>query len=221
MKQNDNDLNILFEDNHLLIVEKPPGLPTQPSKEHSDSLETRLKAYIKETYKKPGEVFLHAIHRLDRCTSGLVLFAKTSKALKRLQEMQKLRKIEKKYLAVIPRGLYPKQGKLSHFLLHSNFKASIVPPSTQGAKKAELLYEITKENEEVSLLLITLLTGRYHQIRAQLSHLGFPIIGDAKYKSNRPFQKNSIALHSCQLSFIHPVTKKEIALYCPLTTFHL
>jgi 23S rRNA pseudouridine1911/1915/1917 synthase len=202
---------ILYEDNHLLALEKPSGLATQPTPSDENSLETQAKAMIKVRDQKKGGVFLHAIHRLDKATSGIVLFAKTQKALSRLMQAFKENSCEKEYLALVYGA--PSQGILQDFLLHGDHQAHIVPPTHLGAKEAVLTITSVEPFqlqglENISLLTIQLQTGRYHQIRAQLAHHGFPIIGDAKYGSIFSFPKG-IALHHSRLSFPHP-TRGEI-----------
>lgn len=204
-------LEILFEDNHLIAVVKPGGLPTQPTPDSENSLETLVKAYIKEKYQKPGAVFLHAIHRLDKAASGIVLFARTSKALSRMNEEMRDGAIQKEYTALVAGHLKQKSATLENYLLHGEHRAIVVPKSHSDGKKSLLLYDVLKETKDQSLLRIELYTGRYHQIRAQLSHLGHPIVGDKKYGSTLPFHPG-IALHASKLAFNHPVTKEKIVL---------
>ncbi|MDX8430693.1 MAG: RluA family pseudouridine synthase [Candidatus Algichlamydia australiensis] len=203
MKSLDSE-EILYLDNHLLVVNKPAGLLTQPSPTASDSLEERAKAYIKKRFAKPGAVFLHAVHRLDRAVSGIVLFARTSKALSRLQEQQRERKIKKIYYALVDQTPTEKKGKLEHKLSHGSFKAVV----KDGGKEAVLFYEVIGKN----LLRIELVTGRYHQIRAQLSAIGSPIVGDQKYGSTKTFHSEAIALHHGEMIFSHPTTKEKLSI---------
>lgn len=205
--------NILFEDNHLLAVVKPPMCPTQPTPTGEKSLEDMAKAYIKEKYQKPGNVFLHAVHRLDKAASGIVLFAKTSKALSRLQEMMREYTIEKEYLALVEGALKKKSGTLEHLLLHGDHRALVHP----DGKKSVLHYEVIEEGNNSSLLRIQLITGRYHQIRAQLAHIGHPIIGDSKYGSHVPFQHGICLFHN-KMQFLHPVTKEKTIIDLPAPT---
>lgn len=198
MKHLDN-ANIIYSDNHLLIVEKPVEIPTQPD------LTELAKAWIKKKYNKPGNVYLHPIHRLDRVVSGLVLFARTSKALSRLQEMMRERKIEKIYHALVEGDLPEEEGRLVHHLIHGSFRAEV---SKEG-KEAILDYRILKHEKDATLLEIHLVTGRYHQIRAQLSNIGCPILGDEKYGSKKKWPKG-IALHHSEMRFEHPVTKDSL-----------
>lgn len=196
--------SVLYLDNHLLIVNKPAGLLTQPTDISTDSLEERAKAYIKERFEKPGAVYLHAVHRLDKPVSGIVLFARTSKALARLQEQQRNREIRKVYFALVEQEPKEKSGELRHQLLHGSHKAEVC----ESGKEAILRYEVVGKN----LLRIELVTGRYHQIRAQLAAIGSPIVGDKKYGSQKSCKGGQIALHHGQMVFVHPTTKKEISI---------
>jgi len=203
----------LYEDNHIIVVKKPANLLTQPDPEHEHiSLEDKVKEYLKKKYEKKGNVFLHAIHRLDKEVSGLVLFAKSSKALSRLNEEMKKKEIERKYLALVEGKFERKKETLKHYLLHVHHVSEVAEKSNKNAKLAILDYEVLKEKKldgkTVSLVSITLETGRYHQIRSQFSIIHHPIVGDSKYGSS--IQSSSIWLHGYYLSFIHPVTKKEM-----------
>lgn len=212
MKCSDNvpSLDIIYEDNHLLIIEKPSNMLTQPDMSDSPSLEELAKKYLKEKYKKQGNIFLHAVHRLDKHVSGLVIFAKTSKALSRMNEQMRNRKITKKYRAKVE-GIFPlKKGKLVNHLLHSSHKARVVSEENKKAKKGELIFEVVKKLDDSTVLEIELISGRYHQIRAQLAHLGHPIWGDKKYNSIR--NSDAICLHCFLLEFFHPISKDKILL---------
>lgn len=193
--------NVVYSDNHLLVVEKPAEMATQPD------LTELAKAWVKKKYNKPGNVYLHPVHRLDKAVSGLVLFARTSKALSRLQEMMRERRIKKTYHALVEGKLSEDQGKLVHHLIHGSFRAEV---SKEG-KESILEYRVLKHQQGVSLLEINLITGRYHQIRAQLSAIGHPVLGDEKYGSKRSWPKG-IALHHSELEFEHPVTKESLVL---------
>lgn len=205
-------IEIIFEDNHLLVVNKPAGLLTQPSGTEQDSLEAQAKAYIKEKYQKPGNVFLEAVHRLDKPVSGIVVFAKTSKALSRLNESLRSKQAKKIYHAWVEGIPKQKEATLEHYLVHDDFIATIVSKEHPEAKLARLSYKLLESKENSSLLEITLETGRYHQIRAQLAAIGHPIVGDAKYgsKTNRP----EIALTHVQLEIVHPVTGQLLIFAC-------
>lgn len=192
-------MRFLYEDNHLLIALKPAGLPTQP-----EYIE-RLKKILKEKYHKSGNVFLEPIHRLDKPVSGLVLCAKTSKALSRLQAMMRERKIQKRYVALLTGQLPAAEGELEHFLIHDSHYARVVPPTHPEAKQALLRYRLLETKQEKKLVEIELLTGRYHQIRAQFAAIGCPIVGDTKYGSQLSWNEG-IALHHSRLQLTHPVT---------------
>ena len=191
----------IYSDNHLLVIEKPAEIPTQPD------FTEMAKAWVKKKYNKPGNVFLHPIHRLDRVVSGLVLFARTSKALSRLQEMMRDRKIEKIYHALVEGDLPEEEGRLVHHLLHGSFRAEV----SKNGKEAILDYKVLRHEKNATLLEINLLTGRYHQIRAQLGDIGCPVLGDEKYGSKRKWP-HGIALHHSEMRFEHPVTKESLVL---------
>ncbi len=194
-------MEVIFVDNHILVVSKPAGLSTQ-THGHMPSLEEEAKQWIKKKYNKPGAVFLQPIHRLDKSVSGLVLFARTSKALTRLQEQMRTLQIKKTYFAYVEGIPEPKEAALEHFLIHDAFRARISPEG----KSARLSYRTLSTENNTSFLEIELHTGRYHQIRAQLAAIGHPILGDAKYGSTRTHHPG-IALHHGLLEFLHPVLK--------------
>ena len=177
-----------------------------------------IKNFIKVRDQKPGNVFLGLVHRIDRPTSGLVIYAKTSKALSRLTQMVKNREIKKTYWAVVPKVEIPKNQRLINYLQKNekNNKATVFPKATEGAKEAILNYEIIKVLDNFQLLEVDLETGRHHQIRAQLSRIGVPIKGDLKYGSARSNPDGGIHLHARQLEFIHPVTKENIKITAPV-----
>jgi 23S rRNA pseudouridine1911/1915/1917 synthase len=211
MKHLDKDLSpdIIYLDNHILVVEKPGGLLTQADDTGALSLEDLAKEYLKKKFSKEGKVFLHPIHRIDKEASGLVLFARTSKALSRLNEQMRAKQIKKKYRAIVEGFLKSREGKLVDYLLHKSHRAEVSSRENGEAKEAVLFYEVMKEIGSFSLLSIDLITGRYHQIRAQLSALGHPIVGDKKYGSQ--LQKEGLALQSFSLEFIHPVRDEKMA----------
>ena len=176
-------MKILFEDNHILAVDKPAGMLTQPTDRESDSLETLAKAWIKEKYQKPGNVFLGVVHRLDRPVSGIVLFAKTSKALARLNAAIRERTFHKTYCALVEGILSKDEDILEHYLRHDEHRATLSTKKDPEAKLARLHYKVVKRFEKTpttTMLMIDLETGRYHQIRAQLAASNHPIVGDEK-----------------------------------------
>jgi 23S rRNA pseudouridine1911/1915/1917 synthase len=203
-------MKIIFCDNHLLVVFKPAGISTQPHAGSEDNLLDQAKAWLKKQFQKSGRVFLEPIHRLDRPVSGLVIFARTSKALSRLQEMMRQQKIEKTYFAWIEGSLPKEEGVLEHCLFHDEHRARVVDPSHFRAKLARLHYLQIDQLFCFSLVEIHLETGRYHQIRAQFAEIGCPIIGDLKYGSKTSWKKGEIALHHGRLKFFHPVTKSAL-----------
>jgi 23S rRNA pseudouridine1911/1915/1917 synthase len=205
-------LKILFEDNHLILVNKNPGDLTQGDITGDITLGDKIKSYLKKKYNKPGNVFLGITHRLDRPTSGVIIFTKTSKSLKRLNEMFKDNEIKKTYWAVVKSITKKKSDKLENYLIKNQKqnKSYVAKVSNTKSKKAILFYKVIFELQKFSLLSIKLETGRHHQIRTQLSHVGFPIKGDLKYGYPRSNNDGSIYLHSRKVSFIHPVTKKNI-----------
>ncbi len=209
---------ILYEDNHLLVINKKVGQLVQGDKTGDESLLELIKKFIKVRDQKPGNVFLGLVHRIDRPTSGLVIYAKTSKALSRLTQMVKNREIQKTYWALVPKEPIPQSQKLVHYLKKNekNNKAIVFPKVTDGAKEAVLSYQIIKTLDNYQLLEIDLETGRHHQIRAQLSKIGVPIKGDLKYGAPRSNPDGGISLHARKLEFIHPVTKEEVQISAPV-----
>ncbi len=209
---------IVYEDNHLLVINKKVGQLVQGDKTGDESLLETIKDFIKKRDNKPGNVFLGLVHRIDRPTSGLVIYAKTSKALSRLTQMVKNREVKKTYWAVVAKEMIPKSQRLVHYLKKNekNNKAIVFPKATDGAKEAILTYNVIKALENYLLLEIDLETGRHHQIRAQLSKIGVPIKGDLKYGAPRSNADGGINLHARKLEFIHPVTKENIEIIAPV-----
>jgi 23S rRNA pseudouridine1911/1915/1917 synthase len=205
-------MDILFEDNHLLIINKRPGELSQLDKTGDNSVLEKYKLYLKKKHNKKGDVFLGLVNRLDRPTSGVLILAKTSKALSRMNKMLVEKKILKKYLALVEKKPIRKKNTLINFLKKNQKqnKSYIVDQSTKDSKKAILHYTTLKELDNYSLLEISLETGRHHQIRVQLSNIGCFIKGDLKYGSKRSNSDKSICLHANEISFIHPVSKNEI-----------
>ena len=204
----------IFEDNHLLCLNKPGNLLTQDSGTGLLNLQDLAKEWLKEKYSKKGNVFLETVHRLDKPVSGAVLFAKTSKALSRLNRALREKKVVKKYLALVTGKEVAKlQVQKSHllvnFLAHDHRVAKVVA-SAENGKRAELKFLTLVINGDQALLEIELITGRYHQIRAQLAHFGLPIAGDHKYGSERCFADGKIALHSLEMQLVHPVSLKNL-----------
>ncbi|MBL1233535.1 MAG: RluA family pseudouridine synthase [Vicingaceae bacterium] len=206
------DLDILFEDNHLIIVNKRSGEIVQGDKTGDEPMSEKVKRYIKQKYNKPGDVFIGTPHRIDRPTSGIVIFAKTSKALMRLNKMFQDKEIQKTYWAIVKNPPKNKEGKLIHYLKKNEAKNKSFAQETmfQGAKVAELTYKIIFDFDNYFLLEILPKTGRHHQIRVQLSEMGCPIKGDLKYGFNRSNKDASISLHARKISFLHPVRKEQM-----------
>jgi 23S rRNA pseudouridine1911/1915/1917 synthase len=211
-------MKIIFEDNHLIAVNKPSGLLVQVDQKTDDSLEIQTKAYLRKQYSKPGEAFLGIVHRIDRPVSGLVLMAKTSKALERMNQAFKDRAIQKEYYAVVRNKPAAYEATLHHWLYRDE-RNNITKAYTKEAKqcvRAELSYEVISDLEGYYLLRVTPITGRTHQIRAQLAAIQCPIVGDNKYGYPRANKDRSICLHSRSLRFNHPVTKEATNLIADL-----
>ena len=212
-------MDILFEDNHLLIINKRPGELSQLDKTGDNSILEKYKLYLKKKHNKKGNVFLGLVNRLDRPTSGVLILAKTSKALSRMNKMLVERKILKKYLAIVEKKPIRKKNTLINFLKKNQKqnKSYIVDQTTKDSKKAILHYTTLKELDNYSLLEISLETGRHHQIRVQLSNMGSPIKGDLKYGAKRSNPNGGINLHAKKIDFNHPVTKESVSIEanCP------
>ncbi|MCI8352403.1 MAG: RluA family pseudouridine synthase [Clostridia bacterium] len=206
------DLKVLYEDNHIIVVEKKPNIPSQGDKTNDIDMLTIVKQYIKEKYNKPGEVYLGLIHRLDRPVGGVMVFARTSKAAARLSEEVRNKVFKKKYLAIVDGRFEKKIDTLEDYLLKNekNNLSKVVKEGTKNAKLASLDYEELTYNEEtnLSVLKINLHTGRHHQIRVQLSSRGHSIYGDQKYGARG--RGKQIALWAYSLSLVHPITKEEM-----------
>lgn len=214
---NINNLQVLYEDNHLLVVNKRPGDLVQGDKTGDKPLSEVVKSYIAEKYNKPGAVYLGVVHRLDRPTSGVVAFARTSKALSRLNKLFAARETQKTYWAVV-KNMPPKTSeRLVHFLKRNpkQNKSYAHTKEVPDSKRAVLTYTVLKELTNYYLLEIELETGRHHQIRSQLAAIGCPIKGDLKYGFDRSNKDGSIHLHARHLTFVHPVQKKEITITAP------
>ena len=209
---NKNNLQILYEDNHIIIVNKRAGDIVQGDKTGDKPLSDVVKSYIKEKYNKPGNVYLGVVHRLDRPTTGIVIFAKTSKVLPRLNALFVSKDINKTYWAVVKNAPLKKEDTLVDWLKKNpkNNKSYAYKKEIANSKKAVLHYKVIKKLDNYFLLEITLETGRHHQIRSQLSNIGSPIKGDLKYGFDRSNNDASIHLHARHISFIHPVKKESI-----------
>lgn len=205
-------LEVLYEDNHLIVVNKMPGEIVQGDKTGDKTLAEDVKKYIKQKYKKPGDVFLGIVHRLDRPTSGAVIFARTSKALVRLNKMLQDKEIRKTYWAIVGKRPPVEKGTLTHYIKknESKNKSYAHEHKVKGGKEAILHFELISASKRYNLLEIELETGRHHQIRAQLSLIGCTIKGDLKYGASRSNSDGSISLHARRLNFIHPVKKEQV-----------
>jgi len=212
-----NNLQILHEDNHIIVINKRVGDIVQGDKTGDKPLSEVVKEYLKDKYNKPGEVFLGVVHRLDRPTTGIVVFAKTSKALERLNKMFSERETKKTYWAIVKNKPPKNEDNLIHFLKRNekNNTSKAHLKEVPESKKASLDYKIIKELNHYFGLEINLHTGRHHQIRAQLQAIGCPIKGDLKYGFDRSNPDGGIHLHARKLVFIHPVTKQELTLVAP------
>lgn len=215
---NKSNLQILHEDNHIIVVNKRVGDIVQGDKTGDKPLSEIVKEYIKEKYVKPGDVFLGVVHRLDRPTTGIVIFARTSKALERLNKMFSERETQKTYWAVVKNKPPKNQDTLIHFLKRNpqNNTSKAFNKEVPESKKASLEYKIIKELNNYFALEINLHTGRHHQIRAQLTAIGCPIKGDLKYGFDRSNSDGGIHLHARKLSFVHPVSKENIHIVAPV-----
>ncbi len=211
-------MEVLYEDNHIIIVNKTCREIVQGDKTGDVPLSEMLKQWLKEKYNKPGNVFIGVTHRLDRPVSGLVVFAKTSKALTRLNEMFRLGKIEKKYWAVVKNQPPQPEATLVHYLVRNekNNKSTAYDYARNGAQRAELSYRTLATGENYRLLEIDLKTGRHHQIRCQLSKIGCPIKGDLKYGAKRSNPDGGISLHARRVAFEHPISHAHIDVTAPV-----
>lgn len=205
----------VYEDNHIIIIYKESGEIVQGDKTGDKPLSDTVKEYIKQKYNKPGNVFLGVVHRLDRPVSGLVVFAKTSKALSRLNDMFRTGDVHKTYWAVVKRRDIATEGTLTDWLTRNERqnKSYAHEREVPGAKKAVLKYKVRAVADNYMLIEVTLLTGRHHQIRCQLAHMGCPIKGDLKYGAPRSNPDGSISLLSRRVEFVHPVSKENIVAY--------
>ncbi len=211
-------MQVVYEDNHIIIVSKSSGEIVQGDKTGDEPLSETVKKYIKEKYQKPGNVFLGVVHRLDRPVSGLVVFAKTSKALSRLNNMFRDGEVHKTYWAIVRNTPREEEATLTHWLVRNEKqnKSYAYDHEVKNSKKAVLKYRVIGHTDHYSLLEVNLMTGRHHQIRCQLSKMGCPIKGDLKYGAPRSNADGSISLLSRRVEFVHPVSKETIAVEAPL-----
>lgn len=216
-------MRVVYEDNHIIIVYKESGEIVQGDKTGDTPLSDIVKDYIKEKYQKPGNVFLGVVHRLDRPVSGLVVFARTSKALSRLNEMFRNGEVHKTYWAITKNMPAIEEGRLEHWLVRNEKqnKSYAYTKEKPGAKKAVLEYKMIGRTDNYSLLEVRLLTGRHHQIRCQLAAMGCPIKGDLKYGAQRSNPDGSISLLSHRVEFVHPVSKERIDVTSPVPADNL
>lgn len=211
-------MTVAYEDNHIIIVNKTASEIVQGDKTGDTPLAETVKQYLKEKYRKPGNVFLGVTHRLDRPVSGLVVFAKTGKALSRLNEMFRNGEVQKTYWAIVKKAPYLPEGTLTHYLLRNERqnKSYAYDREKPGCKKAVLHYRLIGRSKNYFLLEVRIETGRHHQIRCQLAKIGCPIKGDLKYGAPRSNPDGSIGLHARSVSFVHPVSKKRVEVEAPV-----
>lgn len=207
---------VIYEDNHLLAMYKPSGLLIQGDRTGDLPLADLCKIWIKQRYNKPGRVYLGTVHRLDRPAAGVVLFARTSKAAGRLSEQFRSGTPKKLYLAVVEGSVSPASGTLINNMERRGATSRIVERRSCSSREARLAYRVIGVSGERSYLEIDLDTGRHHQIRAQLSNLGFPVLGDLRYGASGPLPKRQIALFASRLTVLHPTLKREMRFQCPL-----
>ncbi len=218
MEINPIELQVLHEDNHVIVVNKRPSDIVQGDKTGDITMPDQIKEFLRVKYNKPGNIFCGVVHRLDRPTSGAVVFAKTSKALTRLNEQFREKDTQKVYWAVVEKAPQSNTGHLENFLLKNEKqnKAYVHEKEVSGSKKAILDYRVVFQSDKYTLVEVTLHTGRHHQIRAQMAHIGCIIKGDLKYGAKRSNADGSIHLHARYLSFIHPTTKETIQITAPV-----
>lgn len=211
-------MQILYEDNHIIVVSKTSGEIVQGDKTGDKTLCDSVKEYIKEKYAKPGNVFLGIAHRLDRPVSGIVIFAKTSKALSRLNNMFRDGEVHKLYWAITKNMPQKEEDTLTHWIVRNEKqnKSYAYDREKPGSKKAMLHYKVISSTDNYTLLAVNLMTGRHHQIRCQLSAIGCPIKGDLKYGSRRSNNDGSISLHARKVEFVHPVSKQPMCIEAPV-----
>jgi 23S rRNA pseudouridine1911/1915/1917 synthase len=213
-----SEVEVLYEDNHLIAVNKRAGDITQGDKTGDEPLPEKVKRWIKEKYNKPGNVFCGVIHRLDRPTSGLVMLAKTSKGLARMNALFQKKEIQKTYWAIVEKAPVVESATLIDYLKKNEKrnKSGVVKETTEGAKRAELDYKVIAKSDRYTLLEVNPKTGRHHQIRTQLSHIGCIIKGDLKYGAKRSNKDAGINLHARAISFTHPVKNEQVNITAPV-----
>lgn len=211
-------MEVLYEDNHIIVVNKAAGEITQGDKTGDEPLSDTVKKYIRDKYNKPGAVFLGVVHRLDRPVSGVVLYARTSKALERMNKKFREKDVSKKYWAVVENAPPKNEDTLENFLKKNpeKNKSYVQKSDKDGAKLSKLKYRVLQKSDKYTLLEVELFTGRHHQIRVQLSHIGCIIKGDVKYGARRSNEDASIHLHARELAFEHPVSKEQITITAPV-----
>jgi 23S rRNA pseudouridine1911/1915/1917 synthase len=212
---NPTECNVLHEDNHILVVEKPAGLLTQPDRSGAPSIEEDARAYIRRSRGKPGQAFLHVVHRLDRDVGGIVVCALTGKALSRLQAQQRAQEWQRVYRAWVSPPPPSDSGALEHWLRHGEHRAEIAAPHGPEARSCRLDFRVVRRQADQALIEVTLHTGRYHQIRAQLAAAGWPVLGDRKYGAAREWPHGGIALRHTELAFEHPVRRDPMRIESP------
>lgn len=210
-------LNVLYEDNHCIVVVKPQNVPSQADASGDMDMLSMVKQYIKEKYHKEGDAFVGLVHRLDRPTGGIMVFAKTSKGASRLCEQIKNGQMGKTYYAVTSAIPQQKSDTLVHYLKkdEKSNMVKIAPRSEQGVKEGKLTYKVLQTNEQRALVEVKLITGRSHQIRVQFAGINCPLVGDNKYGKNKTLQSNNLGLWAGRLEFLHPVTKQKMTFACP------
>ena len=207
---------VIYIDNHIIAVIKPTGLLTQTDRNSDDSLINQTRQWIKKKYNKPNNIFLGLVHRLDRNVSGVILFARTSKAASRLSKQFRERTIKKIYRAIVVGKIKPVSAKLVHHIRKGkSLKATVFPRETPTAKRSELSYEVIDLLGKNTLVEVTLSTGRFHQIRAQMAFIGHPVLGDVKYGAPEALLNQEITLYAYKLVFNHPISNEEIQLTAP------
>lgn len=215
-------LKVIYEDNHLIAVNKPVGVLVHADETGDATLMDQVKLYIKWKYEKPGDVFLGSFHRLDRPASGVVVFARTSKALVRMNKLMHDREVKKSYYAITEERPDEIEDHLIHYLIKDKYKnfARAHNSKRTGTRRAELKYRLASYIEKLSLLDIDLITGRPHQIRVQLSKIDCPVFADRKYGGQQTMKHRCIALHAYKMEFIHPVKKEPVSIQAEMPDFH-